>query len=424
MFLQRIGIVILGLSLIWAAGCTKKAEIEEDRIVITYANPLGVEGEKLNRQIVDDFNASQNKVYVRLRMEPWAGFQEKMIAGLTSGTAPEVWFTDGVQILEWAAKNAIEDLTPFITRDINLKDYIGFEGLRDPEGRYWGVPYGIQTAALFYNKKLFDEAKVPYPDESLTWEKLVEIGKKLTRDINGDGKPDIYGYSGNYYNFIYQNGGRLLDASKRNSRINTPPVIEAMQFYYDLVHKYKISPPPDFWTSFGNSSVKVFGMGRLAMVQTIYYFVHIIRTRYPEIDFEVTYPPRKVSRACYYDPNALVITAGLPEVKKEAAWEFIKFFLSYRSQRRIAEGMGELPASRKAMEDFLAEYKGKPANLRVFLEMFPQSVDMDVSPAQSRWMLAFQDEISLMIMGKKTPAQACESAHIKVQKILDEAYAR
>lgn len=225
---QRVLIVILVLSLIWVIGCSRQTRIREGRIVITYANPLGIEGEKLNRQIVDDFNANQDRIYVKLRMEPWSGFNEKMIAMLTSGTAPEVWFTDGVNILEWAANNALEDLTPFITRDIDLKDYMGFEGLRDLEGRYWGVPYGIQTAAVLYNKRLFDEANVPYPDEDFDWEKLVEIGQKLTRDIDGDGKPDIYGYSGNYYNYIYQNGGRLLDASKRNSAINSPEVIEAM----------------------------------------------------------------------------------------------------------------------------------------------------------------------------------------------------
>lgn len=74
------------------------------------------------------------------------------------------------------------------------------------------------------------------------------------------------------------------------------------------------------------------------------------------------------------------------------------------------------------MEDFLAEYKDKPANIKVFMEMLPQSVDMDVSRAHSRWMNAFQDEIALMIRGRKTPDEACNAADIRVQQILDEAY--
>lgn len=98
-------------------------------------------------------------------------------------------------------------------------------------------------------------------------------------------------------------------------------------------------------------------MGRLAMIQTIYYFVHIIKTRYPDLDFEVCFPPRKVSHACYYDPNALVITAGLPEHKKEAAWEFIKFFLSYKSQRRIAKGLVNFAQTGKPWRIFLRNIK-------------------------------------------------------------------
>ena len=42
--------------------------------------------------------------------------------------------------------------------------------------------------------------------------------------------------------FIYMNGGAVLDAWQ--PVVNSPETVEAIQFYNDLVYKYKVLPPP------------------------------------------------------------------------------------------------------------------------------------------------------------------------------------
>ena len=63
------------------------------------------------------------------------------------------------------------------------------------EGATIGVPYATYPSFLYYNKKLFDEAKLPYPPTKVgdlydgkPWdmEAVRELGMKLTVDKNGN----------------------------------------------------------------------------------------------------------------------------------------------------------------------------------------------------------------------------------------------
>lgn len=44
--------------------------------------------------------------------------------------------------------------------------------------KQYAVPKDIDTIALWYNKTMFDEAGVPYPDKDWTWDDYAEAAKK------------------------------------------------------------------------------------------------------------------------------------------------------------------------------------------------------------------------------------------------------
>ena len=47
--------------------------------------------------------------------------------------------------------------------------------------------------AVYYNKAIFDEYGVDYPEAGWTWDDLLAIAQELTVDTDGDGKTDIWG---------------------------------------------------------------------------------------------------------------------------------------------------------------------------------------------------------------------------------------
>ncbi|RKN82001.1 ABC transporter substrate-binding protein [Paenibacillus ginsengarvi] len=52
-------------------------------------------------------------------------------------------------------------------------------------GGIYGLPVNTTSAALFYNKDLFDRFGVPYPKDGMTWEDQYDLAKKMTRSDEG-----------------------------------------------------------------------------------------------------------------------------------------------------------------------------------------------------------------------------------------------
>lgn len=84
---------------------------------------------------------------------------------------------------------------------------------------------------MWYNKDMFDEAGIDYPDGSWTWDEFYDIAEKLTKE---DGSQ--YGFAANpsneqdtWMNIIYSMGGCVLTDDNK-SGFDDPNTIKAMEF--------------------------------------------------------------------------------------------------------------------------------------------------------------------------------------------------
>jgi len=113
------------------------------------------------------------------------------------------------------------------------------------EGDFWTIPHMGDTRLLWYNKELFAEAGLNKPPD--TFEELVEYAAKLTKADKSQ-----YGLGVEFQKYIYvidmfhaylrSSGGNFFD-NNWNSQINTPEGKKALQFMYDLIHKWEVVPP-------------------------------------------------------------------------------------------------------------------------------------------------------------------------------------
>ena len=81
------------------------------------------------------------------------------------------------------------DLTDRINSSdtIDLNNYYeGIVKLYQSNGKQYCVPKDIDTIALWYNKTIFDEMGVDYPDDTWTWQDFSDAAAKLTNDVTGD----------------------------------------------------------------------------------------------------------------------------------------------------------------------------------------------------------------------------------------------
>jgi ABC-type glycerol-3-phosphate transport system substrate-binding protein len=85
---------------------------------------------------------------------------------------------------------------------------------------------------------------VPYLPKDLTWEKYIEIAKKLTIYKNKDDKiPEIFGAQGALLDvIIWEKGGRAMNKDGTKCLLNSKEVVDSLCFLHDLIYKHKVEP--------------------------------------------------------------------------------------------------------------------------------------------------------------------------------------
>jgi len=120
------------------------------------------------------------------------------------------------------------------------------------QGKIYGCEAGkfFPRAGLFWNKTMFEREGLPnlyelQRNKEWTWDKMIEIGKKVTKDTDGDGVIDQWGFGGIYteWSFILSNNAAVIKDvdGKPVFALDEPNAIEALQMIQDigLVHKIK-----------------------------------------------------------------------------------------------------------------------------------------------------------------------------------------
>jgi len=358
-------------------------------------------------RLVAQFEQKNPDIDVQLQMDAYTGFFQKIRTQLAGGSAPDVWYTDGVYLFEWSERDVLKDLTEWFKRDFKESDYYAMNHVKDREGRVWSVPHEFLTFGLYYNKDIFDKCNVEYPSKEPTWDEILDKAIKTTRDFDNDGITDTFGYEGHagFANFIYQHGITFLDETKQKSLMNTEPFIAAVGEWYDMLHKYKVLPTAEITESYGGGSTELFLQGKLSMWLGTFQTCERIRLEKPGMRFGVVMPPKKVTRTCYYDTNCFVITKSAPITKQKAAWKLIKFFMKYDNQVYWSKKVGLLPCLKKAAQDIIAGHQGQPENIRAFLDSVPYLIPYDVNGCWNEWIGAlFEPMGKLQLEGQRSKA--------------------
>ena len=134
-------------------------------------------------------------------------------------------------------------------------------------GKVYGVPFQRSTPVMYYNKDAFAEAGLDPEKPPVTWDELTSVAQKLTKH---DGERTtrwgielpLEAFNWFYYAITYANGGETLTADGTKVLWDQPKNVEALQFWHDLVNKYKVTPAYTPW----NDGPQEFAAGKTAMV--------------------------------------------------------------------------------------------------------------------------------------------------------------
>ena len=190
--------------------------------------------------VCDAYTAQRPDVVIEVQVTSWNEYWTKLEAAGESNTMPDIFWMHTDQILYYADFGILADLTDLYDEtDPNFfTDHyteVSLDNISGTDGRYYGVPKDKDNVVLVYNKEMFDAAGVAYPDETWTWDELTGASRKIH---DATGKYGYMAYSDEqlgYWNFVYQNGGYILDPEENlYAGYTQPATADAIKYYVNL----------------------------------------------------------------------------------------------------------------------------------------------------------------------------------------------
>lgn len=155
---------------------------------------------------------------IKVQVEAYGeGFDQKVAASFGAKNPPDVLYMWNFPTYA----KSLQPMTDFISndKDLNIDDfYPGLLNYSKVNGVVYGLPAGFTTHVVYYNKKIFDEAKVPYPKEGWTWDDFKDIAAKLSKP---DQKQYSFAYSGepdpnDFEQYLWCNGTSYVSPDGKN----------------------------------------------------------------------------------------------------------------------------------------------------------------------------------------------------------------
>lgn len=291
------------------------------------------------KEIMGDFT-SETGIPVDIQVVPWDQYWTLLEAGAQGGSMPDVFWMHSNYSQKFMSNDILLDLTDRINDSevIDLNNYYqDIAQLYQLDGKTYAIPKDYDTIGLWYNKALFDEAGLSYPDESWTWDTLAETAEKLTDKEKGQ-----YGFASpaannqdGYYNLIFSMGGSILNEDKTKSNWDSPETIAAMNWWMDNL--VSVSMPTQ--EVMGESAADVlFGSGKAAMIMQGSWMVAAFKgNEYTDENCDVAVLPMAEdgTRKTIYNGLGWAASAEGPRV--EESWKLLEFLGSESAQKKQAE---------------------------------------------------------------------------------------
>ncbi len=290
------------------------------------------------QQIVDEWS-EQSGVKATIQVVDWNDYWTLLEAGATGGELPDVFWMHSNVAQKYMENDQLLDLTDLIAASdkIDMANYYdGIVKLYQSDGKQYAVPKDIDTIALWYNKTIFDEMGVPYPDDTWTWDDFAANAKKLTNDAH-------WGYAiapGNnqegYYNTIYSMGGYVISDDKKTSGMDDPNSIKAVKLFTDMIAEGSC---PDLATVSETAPNELLCAGKTAMsINGSWMLAGYRDNEYAAANCDVAVLPYTNSpddRVSIY--NGLGWAAAANGKNLDAAWSLIEYLGSKEAQLKQAE---------------------------------------------------------------------------------------
>ncbi|MCL5964221.1 MAG: extracellular solute-binding protein [Deinococcus sp.] len=351
--------------------------------------------------------------------EPVEGdYTKAILNALSAGTAPDLFYVD----IFWAesafASGRVEPLDSYFTKQELSAFLPNLMQAFTYKGKVYGIPKDFNTLALQYNKDLFDEAKVAYPNQADTWEsfeaKIKAVQEKLGDVAGFCVVPDFARFGA----FAYGTGWRPFDSQGKT--VLDANFKRAFEWYTGLAKRGAAKPAQDLGEGWTGGCL---GGEKAATALEGAWIGGFLRDKAPNMRFGTTFvplDPQSKKRGNFTFTVSWSLYTG--SKNKNAAVKVLKAITSPEAQQWVLERGLALPSRSALANNPIFQRSGKDAELNRTVFLGSTALGGAVLPYKfaaygGDWLTIINEALSAVITGQKNVDQALADAQARFDKL-------
>ena len=331
-------LLVAAMAVSMFTGCGSKSDSKKsdnksgEKTLEVWVPPLDDATEKNWGDLLKDWE-KENDCKVNLTVIPWDKYEETYTTALNSGEGPDVGYMYNEMFPTYIDAGAVEDMSSYVT-DEDKKEYKSLSNGNMMDGQYgWPLVTGVPFV-LYYNEDILNALGEKAPE---TWDDFARICQEATKDTDGDGKVDQYGFAcgmntsdigamqilnAYYYSALWQNGGQVYNDDLKSVSFADEAGKEAVTWLKGLTSYMN----EDFMSlSWSDAFSNVFGAGKAAfgITRSSQTDGTTFAETYPDLNWNFVTSLKNKDFGTFGATDCLTLMSACED--KDLAMDFIKY---------------------------------------------------------------------------------------------------
>ncbi len=402
----------------FAGGASESPASGDDTVTVRIMGYGGPDPAIVVRLLDEVIGAELAAEGIELVYEPFEGdYNAQLFNALSAGTAGDIVYIPGETAPGIIATGQILPIDEYIDAEPYLDSLIDIFVV---DGSLYGIPKDFNTLALHYNRDLFDEAGVAYPDETDTWDTLrdkLAAVSALGPDTYGISMPTLY----ERFGFLpFSNGWLQFDAAGDSDFLD-PRFVDAMEYLVGLYDDGIAVLPQDLGQGWSGGALAT---ERVGVAVEGAWILGFLRDQAPNLSFGSAPLPlsRSGTRGNFVYTVAYGINAATEHVEEAVA--VLRALTGIEAQQFILEEGLAIP-SREALIDnpyFDRETPAARANRIVFEGASDDHVQgYHFGAVGTDWFQPINAAITAVVTGQGTLSEELQRAQIDTEALIERS---
>ena len=409
-----------------AAGCGSSKDEKKDgkETLSVWIPPLDDETEKNYVPLLDKFE-KENNCELDVQIIPWDTYEEKYMTAINAGEGPDVGYMYVEMFPTYIDSGAVVDMEEYLTEE-DYEEYLYLDRGKMMGGTY-GFPFNTGNPfIMYYNEDILESIGETAPE---TWEDFERICKKATKDTDGDGKIDQYGYAAGfnngdmsplyllnsyYYSLLWQNGSDIYNDDLKSVRFNDEAGVEAVEYLKSLTpympEDYMSLAATDAFSNVFGGGHAVFACARAMQAQS-----ESFQETYPDLHWNYVTSLKNEQYGTFGAADCLTLMSACEN--KELGMKLIKYMTGTEVMSEYHKEHHGAPMTKDE------EYQGDEKLERTLTEDRDKWRPLQAGPCGSDILLNLVSQIQAVMSGDASAQEALDEAAEYSNDLLDEYWA-